>query len=299
MASHSTAATTTTNDTTPPLTKRTPVYFVSHGGPTTMYDRQHPVFPKLQSLGQEIMQKVRPKAIVVISAHWQSMVPGAVQVNGAEHEPLLYDFYGFPRHYYAEKFPHVGSRSLAERVVRVLGEGGVRAVLTERGLDHGVFVPFKIMFDKEVESELTVPVVQVSLRPQEEEGDAESHLKMGRALEKLRGEGVLVVVSGMAVHNLRDFRGGAGRGVGGFAYAESFDMALKEAVERQPGEERDREMKALLQRRDARQAHPTFEHLLPIHVGVGAAGSDQGRMLWTKVEGSMSWGQYRFGEVEA
>ena len=82
-------------------------------------------------------------------------------------------------------------------------------------------------------------------------------------------------------------------------YAVSFDDALKDAVETIPGEKRDRNMVGLLKRPDARQAHPTFEHLLPIHIGVGAAGQDSGKQLWTLAEMSMGWAQYRFGEVSA
>jgi aromatic ring-opening dioxygenase catalytic subunit (LigB family) len=82
-------------------------------------------------------------------------------------------------------------------------------------------------------------------------------------------------------------------------YAVSFDAALKDAVETKPGNGRDEVMVDLLKRPDARQAHPTFEHLLPIHVAVGASGEDQGRQLWTLAELSLAWAQYRFGEVSA
>jgi len=274
---------------------RTPVYFVSHGGPTTMYDKDHPVFPKLEGIGREITQKVKPSAIVVFSAHWQAERPDTIEVNVSEQEPLLYDFYGFPKHYYMEKFPNKGSTQLAKRVMELLGESGIQAVPEERGLDHGVFVPFKIMFSPE-KNPISIPIVQVSLFS--DDTDAAAHIKLGRAVQKLREENVQIVVSGMAVHNLRDFRmrGGTGQAM---PYTFSFDAALKEAAETAPGESRNKAMEGLLKRLDSRQAHPTFEHLLPIHVGVGAAGNDSGKQLWTLPEGSMSWGQYRFGEVEA
>lgn len=274
---------------------RTPVYFVSHGGPTTMFQTDHPVFPKLQEIGREITQKVKPKAVVVFSAHWQADRPGTIEVNTSEQEPLLYDFYGFPQHYYFEKFPNKGSPELAKHVMELLKDAGIEAVENERGLDHGVFVPFKIMFSPK-ENPLSVPIVQVSLF--DDEKDAAAHIKLGRAVEKLRDENVVIIVSGMAVHNLRDLwmTSATGRTM---PYAVSFDAAMKEAVETTPGEGRDRAMENLLKRPDARPAHPTFEHLLPIHIGVGAAGSDAGKQLWTMPEGSMSWGQYRFGEVSA
>jgi len=141
---------------------------------------------------------------------------------------------------------------------------------------------------------------------------------MGQALESLRDEGILIVGAGMSVHNLRDFR--ATRGTGGampqanpmlpttlaifvpanrlFRYAFSFDEALKEAATAKP-EERQARMLALMKRSDARKAHPTLDHILPIHVAAGAAGADVGKQLWTLPEGSLGWAQYRFGEVAA
>jgi 4,5-DOPA dioxygenase extradiol len=282
---------------TTPAMPRPPVYFFSHGGPNIIYDTTHPVHPQLRALGTEILHVVKPKAIVVFSAHWQAEQPNTIEVNTAETHPLLYDFYGFPKHYYMEKFPHRGSKVVAERVMGLLGEAGIRTEGVERGLDHGVWAVFKVAFGVEggeMIAEGKVPIVQVSLFDGE---DAAQHIKLGRAVERLRDEGICVVVSGMAVHNLRDMwtlRTGTR-----LEYAVTFDEALKGAVEGLAGKERDEKMVALLKRGDARKAHPTFEHLLPIHVGVGAAGDDEGKQLWTLAEGSFSWAQYRFGEVGA
>lgn len=99
----------------------------------------------------------------------------------------------------------------------------------------------------------------------------------------------------MAVHNLRDLRFARGNPTP-LPYTTSFDEALKDAVNGR-AEGREARMAQLLKRPDARQAHPTFEHLLPIFVGAGAAGEDEGKRLWTLKEGSMSWAQYRFGNV--
>ena len=120
----------------------------------------------------------------------------------SEQEPLLYDFYGFPKHYYMEKFPNKGSTEIANRVIEVLGEEGINTQKEERGLDHGVFVPFKIMFDQST-NPVNVPIVQVSLF--DNDRDAAAHIRLGRAVEKLRDENILLIMSGMAVHNLRDF----------------------------------------------------------------------------------------------
>jgi aromatic ring-opening dioxygenase catalytic subunit (LigB family) len=135
--------------------------------------------------------------------------------------------------------------------------------------------------------------VQVSLFNTE---DPDQHYRLGQAVARLRQENILIIVSGMAVHNLRDLRFTFGNSKP-MPYAVSFDEALKEAVTTAP-DERQKAMTELLKRPDARQAHPSFEHLLPIHIGAGAAGEDLGKRLWTYPEGSMSWAQYRFGKVE-
>jgi aromatic ring-opening dioxygenase catalytic subunit (LigB family) len=139
---------------------------------------------------------------------------------------------------------------------------------------------------------LNVPIVQVSLFDSE---DPIQHYRLGQAVSQLRDENILIIVSGMAVHNLRDMRFTWGDPTP-LPYTASFDEALKEAVTTAP-EDREQAMAALLKRPDARQAHPTFDHVLPIHIGAGAAGADVGRRLWTLKEGSLSWAQYRFGEV--
>lgn len=137
-----------------------------------------------------------------------------------------------------------------------------------------------------------MPIVQASLFDTE---DPVQHYKLGQAVARLREENILIIVSGMAVHNLRDLRFTFGN-PRPMPYAVSFDQALKEAVTAAPAE-REKAMAELLKRPDARQAHPTFEHLLPIHIGAGAAGEDAGKRIWTFPEGSMSWAQYRFGDI--
>jgi aromatic ring-opening dioxygenase catalytic subunit (LigB family) len=276
---------------------RTPVYFISHGGPNLHEDTSHPAYSTLQTLGQEITHKVHPKAIVVISAHWQSE-PKAIEVNTAESIPLVYDYYGFPDHYYELQYPHTGSPELANKILGLLGKAGIKAEGVRRGLDHGVFIPFLVAFDP-VKNPLNVPIVQVSLFASD---SGEQHLELGRALAPLRDEGVLVIGGGMSVHNLRDFRmarmGMKNLGPDGtMPYVHSFEEALREAVESAPGKERDAAMGRLLESKDARRAHPSFEHLLPVYVAAGAAGEDKGVRVWTMGEGSLGWGMYRFGEV--
>ena len=237
---------------------------------------------------------MKPAAVIVFSAHWQASDRNTIEVNTATTQNLIYDYYGFPPHYYKVQYPNTGSPDLAAKILNTLQTAGIKAEGVSRGLDHGVFAPFLVAFDPE-KNPLNVPVVQVSLFDSE---DPAQHLALGKALAPLREEGVVVICSGMAVHNLRDFQRSYGR-PGNQPYAVSFDDALKEAAEQGDVEAREKAMVALLKRGDARKAHPTFEHLLPVHVAAGAASGDKGKQLWTMPEGSMSWAQYRFGEVEA
>ena len=272
---------------------RTPVYFFSHGGPTIIEDFDHPAYAQLQKLGKEITQTIKPKAVVVFSAHWQGE-PKLIEVNTAESMGLIYDFYGFPPHFYDYEFPNRGDTKLAENILQLLGDAGIQAEGVRRGLDHGVWASFACAFDSK-KNPLKVPIVQVSLFDNE---DPDKHYALGKAVSSLRDEGVLIIVSGMTVHNLRDFGRSFGMMSGPMPYAISFDEALKEAVE-QPVEARQQAMANVLKRPDARKAHPSFDHLLPIHIGAGAAGDDVGKQVWTMPEGSLSWGMYRFGEVGA
>lgn len=255
-----------------------------------MYDTTHPVYPQLVKIGREITQQVKPKAIVVFSAHWQSS-RSTIEVNTAESTDLIYDFYGFPAHYYKAQFPHRGSSVVASNVISLLQDAGIAAKGVKRGLDHGVWASFSILFKPET-NPVAVPIVQVSLFDTE---DADQHYRLGQAISALREQSIQVVCSGMAVHNLRDLFS-ARSSMGPLPYTLSFDKALKEASEADP-RERQQKLAELLERTDARKAHPSFEHLLPIHIAAGAAGDDMGKQIWTMPEGSMSWAMYRFGDL--
>ncbi|KAI0906089.1 putative aromatic ring-opening dioxygenase LigB subunit [Ustulina deusta] len=273
-----------------PSTRRMPVYFLGIGGPNFMENTKHPAYLKLAETGMEITTKVRPKAVVVFSAHWQDG-PRRISINAVENTDLIYDFYGFPPHYYEYKFPNKGSPEVTEQVVQRLAGAGIQVEKVKRGLDHGVWVGFLAAFDPK-NNPLDVPIVQVSLFDNE---DLDVHYRMGQALEGLRDDGILIIGAGMAAHNIRDYRATRGS-TKPMPYSSSFDEALKEAASAKP-EDRRAAMSALMRRSDARQAHPTLEHLLPIYVVAGAAGLDVGERLWTMPEGSLNWAQYRFGRV--
>ena len=173
----------------------------------------------------------------------------------------------------------------------MLRSKNIEVEAVERGLDHGVWASFKVAFDPE-ENPLNVPLVQVSLFSSE---DPHQHYNLGRVVTDLRSQNIAIIVSGMAVHNLHDHRFATGISQP-MPYTSTFDEALKDAVTSLPAE-REQKMANLLKRPDARRAHPTIDHLLPIFVGAGAGGDDIGERLWTLKEGSVSWAQYRFAQV--
>ncbi|KAI1411363.1 LigB-domain-containing protein [Hypoxylon sp. FL1857] len=274
----------------PMTTNRPPVYFFSHGGPDVQYRTDHPVYPILQNIGREITEKVKPKAVVVFSGHWEAE-PDLIEVNSAEHTDLIYDFYGFPLEFYKAQYPNRGSPELASHIIDLLTKAGIKAKGVTRGLDHGVWSGFHVAFHPE-ENPLNVPLVQVSLYANQ---DVEMHCRLGQAVASLRDDNIVIIGAGMSVHNLRDFLATRGD-PRPLPYTVSFDEALKDAVESPPSERQAR-MREVAKRPDARQAHPRFDHLMPVYVAAGAAGDDAGKRTWTLHEGSMGWSQYRFGQV--
>ncbi|KAG8528720.1 uncharacterized protein KY384_006407 [Bacidia gigantensis] len=250
-----------------------------------MHDIHHPAYKKLEQIGREITTVVKPKAVIVLSAHWQATARDTIEINTSNTMDLIYD------HYYREKYPNRGSQPLADHFMTVLSANGINTRPVARGLDHGVWVSFKVAFNPDT-NPLHVPIVQVSLFSSDH---PRQHYALGRALSSLRSEGNVVIATGMAVHNLRDLRKTMGNPAP-LPYASSFDEALREAVE-SDSVEREERMISLLGRSDASQAHPTLEHLLPIFVGAGAASTERGMRLWTLPEGSTSWAMYRFGAV--
>jgi len=166
---------------------RMPTLFMSHGGPTLGEDSVWTA--ELARWGRELP---RPKAILMLSAHWEEapLAIGATTVR-----PLIYDFWGFPEHYYRLKYPAPGAPELAEQVRKLLRAPGLPVQdLPERGLDHGAYIPLLEMYP-----EADVPVLQVSLPTL----DPRKLLEIGRRLSPLRDEGYLIVGSGSFTHNLR------------------------------------------------------------------------------------------------
>ncbi len=196
-----------------------------------------------------------PKALLVVSAHWETE---GFAFTGAAKPALLFDYYGFPPHTYELKYDAPGSPALAARAADLLNQAGVRShVDASRGLDHGVFVPFKVVFP-----DAAIPTVEMSVQVGL---DPAAHLAAGRALEPLRDEGVLIVGSGMSFHNMRGYRDPRFT-----APSEQFDAWLNESAAL-PGRERAERLKAWQTAPAARLSHPREEHLLPLMVAAGAA----------------------------
>ncbi|UTW13396.1 DODA-type extradiol aromatic ring-opening family dioxygenase [Marinobacterium rhizophilum] len=259
-------------------TTRLPSLFIPHGAgpcffmdwpPAGTWDSMETWLRNLTSL-----VGTRPRALLVISAHWE-MPEFCVNTQAAPE--LLYDYYGFPPHTYQLKWPAAGSPALASRVQALLGAAGIPSGQeNRRGLDHGVFIPLKLAFP-----EADIAVVQLSLR----EGlDPAEHLALGRALAPLRDEGVLIIGSGMSFHNMQRLRRG-----GDQADADSvrFDNWLADTVALAPSE-REQHLVNWATAPGGRASHPAEEHLMPLHVVAGAAGDDQGlKVFEDRVMGSL------------
>jgi aromatic ring-opening dioxygenase catalytic subunit (LigB family) len=260
-----------------------PTFFIPHGGgpcffmPGPMARMWDPLATFLRDVIASL--PVAPTAIVVVSAHWEERQP---TVTSRVDPPLIFDYYGFPPETYALRYDVPGSPAIAQRVTELLGAAGISAgVDADRGLDHGVFVPFML-----VAPEAKIPIVELSLVASL---DPAQHLAIGEALAPLRREGVLIVGSGMSYHNLRGF----------FDPKEadgsvSFDTWLTRTALAEP-DVRAAGLRAWQRAPDARIAHPREEHLMPLMVAAGAAAGDRGTHVFNGRIGGATISAYRFG----
>jgi 4,5-DOPA dioxygenase extradiol len=234
---------------------RLPTLFLSHGSPMQAVE-PGAAGRAWEALGRDLP---RPDAIVMASAHWETSLP---MVTGSARPETIHDFGGFPRALYDIRYAAPGAPDVANRASALLKEAGITAGIDGcRGLDHGAWVPLRWMYPA-----ADVPVVQLAVQPAR--GTAH-HLALGRALEPLRDEGVLVIGSGHTTHNLRDFMMDR-RGTGAVApYAAEFAQWVGDRL-------RSNDADALVAYREkaphAVRAHPTDEHFLPLFVAYGAGG---------------------------
>lgn len=237
-----------------------PVIVVPHGGGPMplMGDTHHRELTAFMSSCASRLPE--PKAIVVITAHWEEP---EVRVSSHPNPGMMYDYYGFPPETYHYQYPAPGQPELAQALVDLLSEAGLPARLDpQRGYDHGAFVPLMLMYPA-----ATIPVLQLSLV---KGFDPATHIAIGKALAPLREQGVLILGSGMSFHNMQAF----------FtphpttrSRSDAFDQWLTHTLcdPSLTGEERSARMINWVEAPEARFCHPREEHLLPVHVCFGAA----------------------------
>ena len=255
-----------------------PSLFVSHGAPTIVVDgtQAH------QALATLAGSLPRPRAIVCVTAHWET---GQPTVGSAAQPGMIYDFRGFPDALYEMTYSAPGDPASAARIAQMIEQAGFVAALDDRrGYDHGTWVPLKLAYP-----DADVPVIQVSVQPGRSAAD---HIALGRALTAVADDDVLVIGSGGATHNLRDvnFRD---RDQASPGYVTEFNDWLHTAVT--AGDEN-----ALADYRSvaphATENHPTEEHFLPLLVAFGAAGAGaRGTRIHASYNfGVLSMDAYRF-----
>lgn len=238
------------------MTPTLPSLYVPHGAPTfTLRPGAAGA-----ALADQAKRLPRPRAIVVVSPHWDTPTP---RVGSAAKPETIHDFWGFPDELYAIRYPATGCPEVAREVVQALNAASLPAELdAERGLDHGAWVPLRMMYP-----DADVPVVPLSLSSA---GGPELAYRMGLALAPLRQQGLLILGTGSLTHNLRDFQLAWHNGGQTPAYVRRFADWINGQLSRN-------DLPALLDYRrlapEAPRAHPSEEHLLPLYVALGAAGA--------------------------
>lgn len=246
------------------MTTTMPSLFLGHGAPPLQEDRLW-----VAELKAWAGRLPTPTAILIVSAHWES---APLTIGATSTVPLIYDFSGFPRHYYEQQYAAPGAPDLAERVRKLLS--GIESIAEQpkRGLDHGAYVPLAVMFPA-----ADIPVLQISLPTQ----DPTRLVQMGERLKPLRDEGVLIIGSGFMTHGLPYLNWSAGVAQEPPAWSAEFDQWAAEAL--QHGD-----LDTLIRYRTTspslRFAHPTVDHLLPMYVTLGTATQPDAPVS-TEIEG--------------
>ena len=230
---------------------RLPAIYLGHGAPPLLEDAQW-----MGELGGWAAAMPRPSSILIVSAHWQT---APMAISATRRVPLVYDFYGFPEHYYRMTYDAPGAPDLADRVRRAMPPNEPVLERESRGLDHGAWVPLKAMYPQ-----ADVPVLQLSMP----DLDPVHLFEIGRRLAPLRDEGVLIVGSGFMTHGLpfiHDYFLGK---PGAPQWSIDFDQWATEALNQGDVDE----LFAFREKAPGMPfAHPTVEHFAPLFVTLGAA----------------------------
>lgn len=228
-----------------------PVLYLPHGGgpmPLLGEPGHQDLIRFLKGVHQVI---TKPKAILMISAHWESNIAA---VSSSRNPQMIYDYGGFPAECYAYQYPAAGDHVLAQQVADCLTNHQIDCRLDEnRGYDHGTFVPLMLMYP-----DADIPVVQLSLL---QSLDPAKHIALGKAITSLREQGVFIIGSGMSFHEIN----------GTFEQSQAFDGWLTETLVSQPVEAAKERLVNWASAPSARDCHRREDHLLPAHVCFGAA----------------------------
>jgi len=255
--------------------KQNPIIFIPHGGgplPLLGEKSDHNLIKFLQTLGGTFK---KPDVIVVISAHWEETQP---TLTSAENNSLIYDYYGFPEASNNTQYATAGQPEMAEKIQQLLQQHKINAQLdTQRGLDHGAFVPLKLIYPQ-----ADIPCIQLSLI---NNLDAAEHIQLGQALNSLRNENILILGSGFSFHNLPALMQPNHSEVDEKNLA--FENWLIDTCCNPDISESERKDKLIhwQQAPFASYAHPRAEHLLPLHICYGMANSAAELIFSDKVLG--------------
>ena len=262
---------------------RFPTFFLSHGGgPWPFMEDRRVQYAKTAEEFRRLPQLLpaRPKAVLVITGHWEA---DAFTVTTSAHPPMVYDYYGFPEHTYQLKYPAPGDPALAAQVKALLAAAGVDCREdADQGFDHGTFVPLGLMYPN-----ADMPIVLLSLKSSY---DAAEHIRVGQAIASLRDQGILIVGSGLTYHNMRGFNRAESRPV-----SYDFEAYLNEAISNPDAARRNAMLVDWENAPSARLAHPREDHLLPLMVAAGAAGSDVGKRVFVDEVANVAMASYVFG----
>lgn len=247
-----------------------PVLFISHGaGPCFFIDgysdigRGSATAQFLQTVGQTVPQ---PKAILCVSAHWESKEQH-IKVSSNPKPPMIFDYGGFPEHTYELDYPASGDADLSHRVSTLLNDGGIPCVEDpDYGFDHGAFIPLLLMYP-----DANIPVVQLSIHGSY---DGPLHHKLGALLQPLRKDGVLIMGSGSCSHSTRDP-----------SKVEPWHEWITETLCDVPHTDRTQRLEGYREESICSAAHPRPDHFMPVHVAVGAAGEDKGAKIHMRMAG--------------
>lgn len=293
-----------------------PVYFIGHAGASLLF-REDPnsvvVRRNLREIGREIQAiSPPPRAILTLSGHFEASEihgPGVIEVNVKPITPILHDFVNDfhdtrPELYQAD-WPHRDDPALGTAVWKHLRAATptttpISAKRVERGVDHGLWVPFTVMFPAD-EAPLEIPVVQVSTF---HGYDLASQLRLGEALQALRHQGFVIVGSGMAVHSFASLAeiaaettaaGRAATTAKVLQESRTLDDRIRAATTIRNADERRAALLALEPLYEFKRSHPTVEHFTPLLVAAGAAGDADVEVLGEDVvEPGFSYINFRF-----